>query len=406
MQSLTKRPSSLSSLLLGVLAFGSCATPKEMEVVSNGVTAEPSMHLRASPDGDATNLIGAFVRNDAPSGGIDESSLARTRCSNFIKAKQIPASGSFQELAQSSAGAKAKLGIKKLLSLSVGGAQSGLVLVRYKQLGKLEADVDEDGLARCCATAPEECTGRYVASAVLADGSHYALSEGSSGVNVDSALLSRLADNVPIDAEVIASGSDKWERQSTFQRQYFAFSLRAFGTGPAGGAGQSTIGTAPAAPADDCSWTRTVPNDLDGIYFVGVSNPYPTERLARDDAMRDAREQVVRYLGEFLTEESGSVQLTSGKAESLEVLINDDKVKSAINGGVARAVKDRKWCGPETLPTPSGEKQTMKVLAYYPNSERKNASITALRLMIEKVKARNGDTAGLEQMMKTVEAEK
>ena len=149
-----------------------------------------------------------------------------------------------------------------------------------------------------------------------------------------------------------------------------------------------------------------MPTDLDGMYFVGVSNPMLTEKEARTDALRDSKEQVIRYLGEWLSEGSMSVSKTVGTSADLQTLMDDTRVKESLSGGVARAVKDRNWCGPEDQASPSGMRSVMKVLAYFPNTERDAASRLALQTIIEKQKAGGRDTKNLEEMLKNLEATK
>ena len=163
------------------------------------------------------------------------------------------------------------------------------------------------------------------------------------------------------------------------------------------------IGAAPAV--DPCAWANNLPTDLDGQYFVGVSNPMPTEKNAREDAMRDARDQVIKYLGEFLTEAQLSVTKTAGSSGDIQVLMDDTKVKESMSAGIARSVKDRKWCGPAELGTPSGMKYTMKALAFFPNAERKAAGIVALRTIIQRQAAAKVDTAALQEMLAGLQAQ-
>ena len=142
------------------------------------------------------------------------------------------------------------------------------------------------------------------------------------------------------------------------------------------------------------------------MYFVGVSNPMLSEKEARADALRDAKEQVIRYLGEWLAEGSMTVSKTVGTTGDLQTLMDDTKVKESLSGGVARSVKDKNWCGPDEQASPSGMRQVMKVLAYFPNSERDAASKLALQTIIQRQKAAGADTTNLEQMLKGLETAK
>jgi hypothetical protein len=375
-------------------AVAGCGTSSNLGAGTVVLPMRPSLYLRVTPDADASALVGAFLPDEVGEGDVDEAQAMRTRCSRFITPRRIPASGEFRELTSASSSAAGKVGVKSIARIDLGGSQSQALLVTYALHEKMQSEVDEDGLAQCCAAAPDQCTRRYISGAVMADGSYFAATAHAASNGVDAATVLQ---KVNIDASVLYQDDLKWERQAAFKRQYFAFSL------------QRTLSTsgvaARPAVADDCRWANEVPTSLDGNYFVGVSNPMTTEKVAREDAMRDARDQVVRYLGEFLSETSATAQATKGKAEDLTVLINDDKTKASIAQGVARFVKDQRWCGPKEEATPSGVKNTMKVLAFFPNAEKKAAALAALRSMVEVRKAQGGATAALEAMLRDVEAQ-
>jgi hypothetical protein len=393
----------LPLVVAGSLVVAGCPSGPQIGSRTTVLNTKPSVFLRATPDGDASEIIGAFLPDDIPDAQVDESSAVRTRCSNFIKPKRVPASGEYQEVAAASSGAAGKIGVKSIAKVDMGGETAEALLVRYTLIEKMQADVDEDNLQRCCAEAPDQCTKRFISSALMADGNYYAATEAGSNVGADSQALK----NLPVDASIVYESDMKWERKVNFKRQYFAFSTRrSLAKGLASTSGDDAGKKAePAGGGNDCKWANEVPTDLDGQYFVGVSNPMPTEKLAREDAMRDARDQVIKYLGEFLSEAQVSAQRTTGSAADLTVLLEDAKVKESMSAGLARSVKDRKWCGPTEQGTPSGTKSLMKVLAYFPNAERKAASVVALRSVIEKQKAAGQNTAALEAMLKSLEAQ-
>ncbi len=384
--------SAVVSLTVGALV-GCASSEPSIGAKTTVLSTKPSIYLRVTPDGDASDIIGAFVPDDVPDGEVDESAAVRTRCSKFITPKRVPASGQYAEVAAASSGASGKLGVKSIAKVDLGGQSSEALLVRYQLIEKMQADVDEDNLQRCCESAPDQCSKRYITGALMADGNYYAATEFGSGgsADVDALKVSEL----PIDAAIVFDSDMKWERKVGFKRQYFAFSIR---RGLAGGLGKT------GAVADDCSWTKKIPTDLDGSYFVGVSNPMLTEKDARNDAMRDAKDQVIRYLGEWLAEASSTATKTVGNSADLQTLMDDTKVKESISGGIARSVKDRNWCGPEEQASPSGMRQVMKVLAYFPNSERDAASKLALQTIIQRQKEAGRDVTNLEAMLKGLEA--
>jgi hypothetical protein len=372
-----------------VVGVGCAGAEPTIGAKTTVLSTKPSIYLRVTPDGDASDIIGAFIPDEISDANVDEGAAVRTRCSKFIIAKRVPASGQYTEIAAASSGAAGKLGVKNIAKVDLGGQSSEALLVRYTLIEKMQADVDEDNLQRCCESAPDQCSKRFIAGALMADGNYYAATDFSSGGGADVEALN--VANLPIDAAVVFDSEMKWERKVSFKRQYFAFNMR---RGLAGGLGKT------GAVADDCSWTRKVPTDLDGMYFVGVSNPMLSEKDARSDALRDAKEQVVRYLGEWLAEGNTSVSKTVGTSNDLQTLMEDSKVKEYLSGGVARSVKDRNWCGPEDQASPSGMRQVMKVLAYFPNTERDAASKLALQTIIQRQKEAGRDTKNLEDMLK------
>lgn len=386
---------SCAVLAMVVVGVGCAGAEPNIGAKTTVLSTKPSIYLRVTPDGDASDIIGAFIPDDISDANVDESAAVRTRCSKFIVAKRVPASGQYSEIAASSSGAAGKLGVKNIARVDLGGQSSEALLVRYTLIEKMQADVDEDNLQRCCESAPDQCSKRFISGALMADGNYYAATDFSSGGGGAVEVLN--VANLPIDAAVVFDSEMKWERKVSFKRQYFAFNMR---RGLAGGLGKT------GAVADDCSWTKKVPTDLDGMYFVGVSNPMLSEKEARSDALRDAKEQVVRYLGEWLAEGNTSVSKTVGTSNDLQTLIEDTKVKENLSGGVARSVKDRNWCGPEEQASPSGMRQVMKVLAYFPNTERDAASKLALQTIIQRQKEAGRDTKNLEEMLKHFESAK
>jgi hypothetical protein len=381
--------------MVGVLGGCPSAGGEQLGSKTTVLSTKPSIYLRVTPDGDASDIIGAFVPDNIPDAEVDETVAVRTRCSKFITPKRVPAAGEYSEVAAASAGAAGKVGVKNLAKVDLGGQSAEALLIRYKLIEKMQADVDEDNLQRCCESAPDQCSKRYIAGALMADGNYYAATQFGSGgdANLEALRVSEL----PIDANVVFDSEMKWERKVGFKRSYFAFNIR---RGLAGGLDK-------AGPvADDCSWTKKIPTDLDGMYFVGVSNPMLTEKEARTDALRDAKEQVIRYLGEWLAEGSMTVSKTVGNSADLQTLMDDTKVKESLSGGIARSVKDRNWCGPEEQASPSGMRQVMKVLAYFPNSERDAASKLALQTIIQRQKEAGRDATALEEMLKKLEGAK
>jgi len=121
-------------------------------------------------------------------------------------------------------------------------------------------------------------------------------------------------------------------------------------------------------PETDCkALVDNPPEGEKGTYFGGVSDPMPTERIARDMAMAAAREQAVKYLGESIA--MGSVSTTSigGPAGQATARFDDEQFVQRASEGIARFVKDELSCV-ETSPSASGPRYTVRTLAYMPNA--------------------------------------
>ena len=138
-----------------------------------------------------------------------------------------------------------------------------------------------------------------------------------------------------------------------------------------------TTGAALPASADaSCGWCDNIPPSPEGVYFCGVSPPAPSEAMARDLAMRNAREQVVKLVGEYL-----STQATS-EASLVQGYLGDRQATSAAASGIASQVKDTRWCPAATTNPPEGPKYTSKVLAFLSHADRKQAALSLLDAMI------------------------
>ena len=70
-----------------------------------------SIFLRASFDDDPSPYIGHFLPDALAPGEIDENNAVKTRCSEFITFKEVNASGTFDEVFNSSSKVGASLGV-------------------------------------------------------------------------------------------------------------------------------------------------------------------------------------------------------------------------------------------------------------------------------------------------------
>lgn len=340
-----------------------------------------SVFVRAAFDSDGSNLIGQFIADSVGDDQIDETQGARTRCSDFIKAKKVAASGEVEDVFAASAGVGGKIGVKGVAQIQGERKSTNAVRIKYVASEKYIADVDTKGLAECCSIAPDQCAGRYISQTIAGDGRIFVATETANSVGVEAEGTFK---SIPISGDAFYKDGVKWERTTEFKGQHFAFSLS-----------RARL-DAPVAAADACGWVNTVPKSLDGQYFVGVSEPLPSERVARDMAMREARAQVVKYIGEYLEQSTSSSTNLKGALGAVGGELEQNSTVDAIANGVAKLVKDEKWCGPEKSETPKGTLQTMKVLAFFPNSERAAAARIQLQTLMDVLKQKGKLTPALE----------
>jgi hypothetical protein len=98
--------------------------------------------------------------------------------------------------------------------------------------------------------------------------------------------------------------------------------------------------------------------------------------MARDLAMRNARDQVVKLVGEYLSTQS------STDASLIKGYLEDKQVTTAAASGIAAQVKDVKWCKAATTSTPEGVRYTSKVLAFLAHADKPRAAQSVLDSMI------------------------
>ena len=92
---------------------------------------------------------------------------------------------------------------------------------------------------------------------------------------------------------------------------------------------------------DRPEWTNSVPDDEDGNkFFVGLSAVYSTEQSARDNALENATDRVVRYLGTFAKGKSLRMAKNFGlKSEKIDETLAGRAFQEQIYGSVARQIK-------------------------------------------------------------------
>ncbi len=316
-----------------------------------------SVFLRASFDDDPSPFLGRFVPNGLQPGQVDENQAVKTRCSEFITYKEVKASGKFDEVFNASTNVGASFGVPAIAGGDASAGQSQAMRVSYKLSKKLRAEVsDTAALDQCCNAAPDQCADVYLGEFYYGSG-HVYHAAGSQAEFEANGVTSSAVGDINFKDQVA------WKRVTEFEEVYFAFRTQ---NNTLGGGSQDSDSTA-------CEWVDSVPSDLDGTYFVGISPPAADEAGARDAAMINARVQVVKFLGEYIKTEASTT------ASVLEGVLDDAKTTNTVAEGLTSKVKDKKWCKAERIDTPKGSKYVARVLAYFPNADKKEAAQAAVK---------------------------
>lgn len=342
------------------------------ETVLTGPTVagpRDGVYLRASFDDDPSMFIGRFITDGVTGDEIDENRAVQTQCSQFIKYREVRAAGSFDEYYESSSSVKASLGVDTAMQTGPGGKanvgnQRGTeVRVNYNLNRKLVAYIDDhQGFTECCESAVGACSGSYIGEFWAGTGTLYQNTGRSTDVSADGRGAPEVAGAaLQVGGDVEVADGWFWRRAMSFDDIYFAFRVMDVEVG-------------------GCGWVDRPPRSDEGLYFVGISPPAATQDLARTFAMRNARTQVIQYLGEAIATESIS------RANLQGYLDNEILVATAAEGIAAR-VKDDRYCPAEAIDGPDGPEYIAKVLAFFPYSEREAAT----EEMVDAIAEQTGD---------------
>lgn len=378
----------------GVLAVSACSSPDEktggnpIKETFEGKLRGPrkGVFLRASFDDDPSQFMGRFVSENVTEDNIDENRGVKTQCSQFVTYKEVKASGSFDEYYQTSTDVKAGLGVDPMsvpgldgkapkVDASVGNTSGTDIRIKYVLTRKLVSDIsDPAAFEACCARSPDNCASRYIGEFWAGSGTLYQKAGRSTDVGVDTK-----APKVKAGVEVADGWA--WSRNIDFEDVFFALRVQ------------------DRVVADSCAWATKLPVSDQGQYFVGISPPSATEDIARGLAMRNAREQAVQYLGEYITSRSTST------TNVVKGYVADERVVQSAAEGIASLVKDDRYCAPETVNTPDGAMFKVKVLAYFPNAQRDQAAVQTVSTIKDRLKADGKLTPDAEKEIKAVEAD-
>lgn len=341
-----------------LLLLSACPSPSPIDGPAGPIRPEPperSVFIRASFDQDPSDFLGRFLPDGIPAENIDETAArVSSRCGKFLTTKTMKASGSFEQTFNASDNVKGSLGVKPFGALNASTTGKAGLLVKYDMTEKMVVKVsDPDAFAQCCEAAPTECGALMIGEFWRGTGtvSQFAGRDNDAGIK---------GSKGKVDAELTYKDGWAWKRVSSFTDSYFAFRTAA-------GPEKSTLCQG--------AWTEEIPQSLDGKYFVGTASVLADEAKAREIALRNARRDVVKYLGEKLTE------TYSSESSAIEGAISDDTLVNAAAAGVADHVKDRCWSRPVVTSTPEGPHTEIKVLAFFPNGQVKPAEVAAVQTM-------------------------
>ena len=347
----------ITGLSLAILSSTSVAAKKATEAPT--LSAPTNVFIRNSLDADPSSYLGRFLKAGTTGAAVDEASTFQSQCSYFVKAKVVEGGDVMQdEFFNVSSSVSASLGLSKILNFGADAVNDKVVRVKYTLKKKMMSEIpDYAGFEACCKRAPDQCSDRYVGEFLMGVGAVYF--GGSSGKNTSAGIQQGLPIpglSTEIFPEIEFGFSTSWYRGSTFPNPvYFAFKLYE----------NKDTGAPIASGCGD--WVNAPPKSSQGLYFVGTSPQSDSEATGRTLAMNDAREQVVRYLGDQISVGNLKITTVTGGATVQTALQSRDQVEH-MAAGVASFVKDESWC-PTPVVTAAGNFYTVKVLAFLPNSQ-------------------------------------
>ncbi len=355
------------ALLLAMSACSSGSTDRpagaEMpdDVPSMHIEPRRGVYIRAGFDDDPSHFVGQFINNDVPEDEIDETRGVQTQCSQYIEYEEVRAGGTYDEVYEASRSAGASLGAEPVSQfddasgqISAGVEDGAVVRVEY-ELTKRMRGVQTPEYYECCQQNVGGCSGRYLAEFWAGTGEIYQLVGSQRDIQAGASIPGSG------DASLDFHDGAAWSRAMEFDELYFAFTI------------------SDAEIDDDCGWVDQLPTADDGQYFVGVSPPVATESQARSRAMRDARTQVVQYLGEEIRLEATT------EMSALEGYLEDEEVVDVMADGLAERVQDDRYCPVESVDSPEGTLYTSRVLAFFPEEEMRVAADESFEALEEQL---------------------
>lgn len=385
-----KRLFALVTIML-IAALAACGGPQDPEMKMTGEQLGPNLkgprdgvYLRASFDDDPTHFVGRFISNDVAATDIDENRGIQTECTKFVTYKEVNASGNFDEYYNSSSEVSANLGIQTPVQEAIDQAPGGKgsfgqssgteIRVKYDLKKKIVANVEDPaGFEKCCVSAPGNCTDTFIGEFWYGTGTLFEKTGKATNADVSVTAAQGQGGLQVADGWV-------WRRGTEFDNVYFAFRVM------------------DRVANDDCGWANQLPKSDNGQFFVGVSAPSPSEDIARTNAMKNARTQVVKYLGENIIARSTT---NSGVVDGY---VQDENIVNTVAAGIASYVKDDRYCKAEKINTPEGVKYKTKVLAFFPEENRQEAEAATADAIQDKMKSEGKLTPAAKKELEAIKA--
>jgi len=154
-------------------------------------------------------------------------------------------------------------------------------------------------------------------------------------------------------------------------------------------------------------WTKKEPETANGIMsFVGLSGYYATEQLARDDARRNAINNVVSYMGTLAENEFEKALVDYGLSSStIDPTTSARIFEKQLSANIARTIKVKEWYT-EKWQRPTGTGHLVFAWANVPQSavdETMNATTGDLAKKAEQQAKEAGDEVAKKQAEKAAE---
>lgn len=269
------------------------------------------------PSPGAGSFLVRYTGDDPARAGTYE--VGPSSCSSALSFKSVAATETRSELWLLDAGIGASVGLPQF-GISVGGGGKSIAGIDYQLVDKLVVDGGLEDLEECCLKSPEKCTDRYVSEVWRGPGKLHRITGSDSGIKTSLKALDKLG-------RIDFSTNKSWTMSSSWTPDmYFAYRTAVF------------------QPPTCKSYMDDLKEVEGKLLFTGVSRRVLSEQEARRDAQDDARQQVVKYLGENY-KITGDIVATSAEA-------------------LVSGIKDALTCTDPVETTPEGPSYLARVRMY------------------------------------------